>query len=302
MAHWGKIREIKRHSTSIGKTQHDMNVEIFTYAYRAVYPTKTDRSPYLNICDIPTAPKASSAFTCTPHSNCSICGSYVENSSFCYKCKSRYLNDRSSGSFPTPFTKRIFGPENWKDIQFIKRRGKKLGKTEEEIKQAISDYAQKAVVEMQTNASLHTTVVHSIFCTPDPQPAKRTAPVTQNPPTPVSPPPAASSGKQPSPPIPKKHPKLTLLFWKKYDEITRDFKYGQCHVCKKWYWTKSAVKNCCANDIRKKQLPVAPPRIIPRQPLSPYRFTEPCPICKGEGYIRGIMCPDCDGRGSLRIF
>lgn len=292
---WKDIQLIKKHGKAVGKTQHEINVEIFNYAYHVMNPTKPGPSPYLNICDIPLRMPADygkvsfAPYYSSSHGPCPICGHGTEESGKCYGCTDKFGADVYHGRFPAPFTRRIFGSNHWVDIQLIRKRGQQLGKTEAEIERAISDYAKKAVAEMQASASFATTAAKSIF--PIPSSTPKSTSTTTSKPTPTN--------QQPDPS--PSHQSVVISIVKCiHAKIVDYFRCGQCYICKKRYWTYHAARACCAEE-KKHTPPGAVQHSHATVQLSPYRFSDPCPFCKGSGKKNGFMCGMCDGRGSLRF-
>lgn len=304
---WKDIQLIKKRGQASGKTQHEINVEVFQYAWKVTHPAQPNDSPYLSICDIPTASSYASPYRKSGRP-CPVCGTDIDYDSYlCFTCGNLYSNERFYKHFPPPFTQRIFHFNNWQDIQLIKKRGKQLGKTKEEIEQAIAQYAEAAVKEMQANASNKTTAAQRIF--PIASPSATTQPAS----SPSTATPNAASGSvsshTQSSSAPTSHSaakstspqKLTLGIRLRYihKRIINYFKCGYCYNCGKSYWTLPAARACCAEE--KKRTPPGTARRHYAMPLSPYRFSDPCPICGGSGKHNGFMCGMCDGRGSLRV-
>lgn len=150
--HWMTVQLIKACGEAAGKTKFEINREIFSYAYKTVYPNATGESPFMYLCNIPSAPHT----TEMPYidSRCPACGEHdVYERSYCSTCGLQYGDERFHNYIPAPFTQRIYSTEHWAKVYSIRKAGKIAGKTKAQIDEEVSQYAKQAVAELQMKYS-----------------------------------------------------------------------------------------------------------------------------------------------------
>lgn len=275
---WIDILRITKNAQAAGKTQHEINVEIFNYAYHACNPNDSAPSPYLSICDIPAASNSWSK-PIGYFSTCPICGESSGEKAYCENCAMEYQAMRYENRVPIPLTPRIFRYEHWVKIYQITKNAKVAGKTKEEINQLLTDYATYAVESMQTEVN-NTEL--------PPLPSSIIPYLPSNPTTAAAT--ASSSAAQP--------PQIR----QRREHPLDRFKMNQCYICREWYWTRRAADNCC-KEAKKTTPPPQLGRRIPPVPTSPLQcVSDICPVCKGKKTINGLWCDYCQGRGTMRLY
>lgn len=294
---WQEIQLIKKRGEAAGKTPHQINVEVYEYAYRVCYPNASGPSPFLDICDIPTATYGGCIGSDGYFKPCSNCGKSTMESLCCDGCTSAYESARFRGDIPAPLTQRIFTAAHWATIYQIELGSK--DKPREQIDQLVSTYATYAVEQLKAQ----------VYNSPAPDVPESIAKfITKtDPPTPAPPKIQAPTHKstQTPPARPTQSPTQAPWIIRKYHELMRYYKNYSCYICGKPYWTKRAANKCC-QEAKRTTPPPKNHNPYGRVSTLPHAYMQSgsgdiCPICKGARKINGLWCDYCQGRGTLRL-